>query len=267
MTRLCFAIALLVLCCKALPAHATQPVVILCDEGYPPYSYTKEGEPQGIYVEIVKVIASRMTGYRVSIEPVPWKRGLLYLLQGEAFGIIPPYKRPDERPYLSYSDPILRERLSLLMHESALKQQRTLWPDDFHGLAIGTNAGFSTPLCDKAAKAIAEGRIRWDSSGTTEQNLLKLHRGRLQGYVNDPTGTVAEWARLVRRGDVTGNLIEVAILSEEYGHLGITDMDKGRFPYKYDFTMQFNSILAAMHRMGEVETIRDRVMESYVNSK
>lgn len=267
MTRLCFTIALLVLCCNVLPGHAMQPVVILCDEGYPPYSYAKDGEPQGIYVEIVNVIASRMTGYRVSIEPVPWKRGLLYLLQGEAFGIIPPYKRPDERPYMSYSDPILRERLSLLMPERALKQHHMQWPDDFTGLAIGTNAGFSTPLCDKAAKAIAEGRIRWDSSGTTEQNLLKLHRGRLQGYVNDPTGTVAEWARLVRRGDVAGNLVEVAILSEEDGHLGITDQDKGRFPYKYDFIMQFNRILGAMHRKGEVESIRNSVMESYVNSQ
>lgn len=263
MIRLCFAIVWLASCGIVFPTHAAQPVVILCDDSYPPYSYADSGEAKGIYVEIVREIASRMPGYTVSIQPVPWKRGLLQVMNGEAFGIIPPYYRPHERPYISYSDPILKERLSLVVHERSMTRPREHWPDDYDGFAIGTNAGFSTPLCSKATKAITEGRIRWDNSGTTEQNLLKLNRDRLQGYVNDPASIFVEWERLARRGDVTGKLVETAVLSEEYGHLGITDNDKGRFAFKYDFITQFNRVLATMQRAGTVEAIRNGVMKSY----
>lgn len=90
MIRLCFAIVWLASCGIVFPTHAAQPVVILCDDSYPPYSYADSGEVKGIYVEIVREIASRMPGYAVSIQPVPWKRGLLQVMNGEAFGIIPP---------------------------------------------------------------------------------------------------------------------------------------------------------------------------------
>jgi len=75
-------------------------VEIYADDSYPPYSYNEGGELKGIYTEILKKAFSRMEGYKVKINAVPWKRALSYIERGKGFAIYPPYHRVEDRPYM-----------------------------------------------------------------------------------------------------------------------------------------------------------------------
>ena len=130
------------LLCLALNgfAQAQTPinVTVLCYASYPPYSYAENGAAKGLYSEILRAAFARMPGYRVSIRPVPWPRGLAALEKGTAFALFPPYHRPVERPWMDYSRPILEESVVAFVR-SGLAQQRAIadFPGAYAGLRIG----------------------------------------------------------------------------------------------------------------------------------
>ena len=68
-----------------------QPVLIYGDINYPPYSFYKEGRPEGIYVNTLRSAFARMPDYDVEIKMIPWKRGLEYVKKSEAVAMVPPY--------------------------------------------------------------------------------------------------------------------------------------------------------------------------------
>ncbi|UUZ48167.1 hypothetical protein LP420_35520 [Massilia sp. B-10] len=71
---------------------------------------SKHGEAAGLYAEIVKVAFARMKGYRITIKPVPWKRGMSMLKAGTAFALYPPYMNLKEEPFTwPYSLPLFEE--------------------------------------------------------------------------------------------------------------------------------------------------------------
>ncbi len=55
---------------------AAESVTVIADEAYPPYSYKKDGKMTGIYTDILRAVFYGMPDYKVTIEGVPWKRGL-----------------------------------------------------------------------------------------------------------------------------------------------------------------------------------------------
>ncbi|UUZ53760.1 hypothetical protein LP419_34955 [Massilia sp. H-1] len=51
-----------------------------------------------------------MKGYRITIKPVPWKRGMSMLKAGTAFALYPPYMNLKEEPFTwPYSLPLFEE--------------------------------------------------------------------------------------------------------------------------------------------------------------
>lgn len=237
---------------------AQQNVTIYCDDDYAPYSFlSKEGKPQGIYVDILNKAFAKMDGYKVAIEAVPWKRGLKMLEDGTGFGIFPPYKRPKDRPWMDYSDPILNEKYAVMMLSAQTDKPRPNWPGDYFGLTLGKNAGFALPENDALKQAIKDGKIVIDESGSSEQNLLKLSKGSIAGYITDPIAAQQEWKKLLGERKVSGELVEAATISTEEGFLGVTNTDKGAFAFKADFLGKLNAILAEMKKNGEVQKIVD----------
>lgn len=97
-------------------------MVILCDAGYPPYSYAEGDEAKGLYTDILRAAFKRMPGYRVDIRPMPWARGLAEVASGRAFALFPPYYRPSERPWMDYSRPMLKEKVVVLCPSLAVAQ-------------------------------------------------------------------------------------------------------------------------------------------------
>ena len=243
----------------AYAEEAPIEVTVYADAGYPPYSYVEQGVAVGIYAEILKRAFARMPRYRVTIAPVPWRRGLAFIESGQAFAIFPPYYHPTTRPYMRpYSEPILDEKVVVFCRADVLARPRLRWPEDYLGLVIGSNAGFM--LGGEAFRAaVSAGKIRYEEVGGNEQNIRKLIAGRLDCYVNDRLAVLWEYGRLRRKGGLLGDrpdaLQEGAVISREQGFLGFTDKDSGRFPYKADFIAEFNAIIVKMRTSGEINNI------------
>jgi polar amino acid transport system substrate-binding protein len=237
-------------------------VVIYADDRYPPYSYVESGKPRGIYVDILNAAFSRMKGYNVRIKPVPWKRGLRLLEQGKGFALFPPYLHVEDRPFIwPYSVPILDEHTVVFCREDVMGQPRPNWPEDYFGLTIGMSAGYRIGG-DRFRKAAREGKIRIDESEGTTENLIKLVKGRLDGYVNDRLSIIWELDRLRRSGayrvkDGHAKCVEAVTVSSQQGYLGYTNRDEGRFPFKADFVMKFDAIIQAMKVDGEIQSVID----------
>lgn len=234
------------------------PVTIYADAGYQPYSYAdKNGEAAGLYAEIVKVAFARMKGYRITIKPVPWKRGMAMLKNGTAFALYPPYMNLKEEPFTwPYSLPLHDEIVVAVCTKEVAAKRRPRWPDDFHGLRIGNNAGFLVGG-DKFNRAVAEGKIKLEEASDTRTNILKLGFKRIDCYINDRMSIRWTQLELAREGKLASAQmgVEAAVIATEQGFLGFTDRDEGRFTYKTDFLKQFDSIVYNMKRTGEIERI------------
>jgi polar amino acid transport system substrate-binding protein len=243
------------------PHTATIPVTIYSDDSYPPYSYQENGEAKGIYVEILKTAFSRMKGYTVTIKPVLWKRGLGYIETGIGFGIFPPYYRPDIRPWMDVSVPILDESLVFFCNADTLTTPRPNWPQDYAGLKIAHNQGFST--FKETVDELAKYNITIVNAVGSETNLIKLANRQVDCYDNDRLSILWQLQRLKAKGaykpgSTQAEIVEATVISSEKGYLGYTNTDKGAFAYKEDFKAQLDKILADMKESGEIQKIVDQ---------
>lgn len=251
----------------ALPAMswASPPidVTILCDAGYPPYSYAEAGEAKGLYHDILRAAFARMPEYRVHIRPLPWARGLVELAKGRAFALYPPYFRPGERPWMDYSRPILREKLVVFIRAEVA---RTLpdgrFPQAYGGLRIGQNRGFINIVDQDYQLMLARGELRQIYGKDNRTNLAMLYRGRLDAYINDRRAVLWELERMQRDG-VLGEsglnwIVEGPWLSGEEGHLGYTRVNPSAYPYKDDFKQRLDAILADLEREGSIVRLAKR---------
>lgn len=232
-------------------------VTVLCDASYPPYSYAENGEAKGLYNDILRAAFARMPGYRVSIRPVPWPRGLAALEKGTAFALFPPYYRPVERPWMDYSRPILEESVVAFVR-SELAQQRAIedFPAAYAGLRIGLNRGFNIIAAPDYKRMLAAGQVQQSYASDNRTNLLQLKRQRIDVYINDRLSILWELQQM-RDQDLLGNaeldwLVEGLRLSSEHGHLGYTRLNPQTYPYKQDFMQRLDQVLLDLEADGSI---------------
>lgn len=243
-------------------------VVILCDAGYPPYSYAEGDEAKGIYTDVLRAAFARMPEYRVHIRPVPWARGLSELSQGRAFALYPPYRRPGERPWMDYSRPIVRETLVVFLRaEVARTIEQERFPQAYRGLRIGQNRGFLNVVDQDYQAMLAKGELRQINSKDNRTNLVMLYRGRLDAYINDRRAVLWELEQMRRDGLFDENsldwLVEGPWLSGEEGYLGYTRINTSTYPYQGDFKKRLDAILFDLEREGVIYSIIRRNDASY----
>lgn len=247
----------------AAQAGAPQAVTIYADDSYPPYSFMENGRLTGIYTQLVLKALERLPEYQVHVVAVPWRRGLAMLENGQAFALYPPYFRPQERPYVSYSEPILTEQVVVFCNAAAIaRRSLKQWPGDYHGLRIGINSGFllGGQEFDLAAKA---GLLKVDQAQGSRANLLKLLRARIDCYLNDRLSILWELQRMKKDGLIDERfepVAETSIVSSEQGHLGFSDVAPERYPFRDDFLLKFNAVIRDMRREGEIKEITTRFL-------
>jgi polar amino acid transport system substrate-binding protein len=232
-------------------------VTVLCDASYPPYSYAENGEAKGLYSDILRAAFARMPGYRVSIRPVPWPRGLAALEKGTAFALFPPYYRPVERPWMDYSRPILEESVVAFVR-SELAQQRAIedFPAAYAGLRIGLNRGFNIIAAPDYKRMLAAGQVQQSYASDNRTNLLQLKRQRIDVYINDRLSILWELQQM-RDQHLLGNtgldwLVEGPRLSSEHGHLDYTRLNPQAYPYKQDFMQRLDQVLLDLEADGSI---------------
>jgi polar amino acid transport system substrate-binding protein len=247
-----------------IPLFATD-VTIVGDATYPPYSFEKNGQPAGIYTEILKEAFKKLDGYNVTIEMQPWKRGLKNVENGKILALFPPYYRPEERPFIKpYSTPIFDEKIAVICAKETGLNAQSKWPEDFYGKTIGINAGFSLGLGGKRfVKAVEDGKIKVEYANSNETNIKKLKFRRIDAYLNDKLAIIWTVNRL-KMEDASISIdgfVWGPITSEESGYLGYTAKAE-KFPYKQDFITRLDKIIDDMKKNGEI----DEIMEKFLNS-
>lgn len=234
--------------------NAATPVKIYGDDSYPPYSFVEKGKLTGIYTVILERAFAQMPGYQVALKPWPWKRGLKAIENGDIFALYPPYNRPKQRPFMEYDTAIVDEELVVFCNKQVLSQARPNWPDDYFGLTIGNNAGFSAGG-DAFWAAVKTKKIKVQEAKGTPKNLLKLIAGRIDCYMNDGLSIQWELKKLQSQGKYDGSsLVKGATISAEQGFLGFAT-NGAKFTYKDDFKQQYLTVLKQMKESGEIDTI------------
>lgn len=235
-------------------------VTIYGDDAYPPYSYVQKGEIKGIYVDILAAAFTRMPHYSVTIEPLPWKRGLKMLQVGEGFALFPPYYYSDRRSYISpYSEPILKEEVVVMCRPETIVNRRTQnWPADYHDLTIGVNESYA--LGGNAFwQAIAQGDMLIKEAKSNRASMTNLYKHRIDCYMNDRLSILWELKLMKDEGMIEQDWTPVIAtsVSSEHGYLGYTHDPNNRFQFKEDFVLQFNQALKEIKTDGTMNNILD----------
>jgi len=229
---------------------AKEKIVVLADENYQPYSFIEKNELKGIYVEILKEIGKNLKNYEISLEPIPWVRGLKMIENGEVYAIIPPYFRPVERPYMYYSEPILQEELVLV----GLSKLNKKWPQDFKGNKIGINRGYS--IFNDAEKKI----IKIEEANSTEDNIQKLLTGRIDFYTNDKYSILWALENLKKSKLVPSETLvkvhEIVVLRKDWSYIGYSKFYN--FSKKQEFESLVNIEIEKMKKNGKIDEIIKR---------
>ncbi|MFC4157892.1 substrate-binding periplasmic protein [Chitinimonas lacunae] len=232
----------------SLTVSAAEKVVLYGDDDYAPYSFVENGQFRGIYVDLLKRIAPKLAPeYELELRAVPWKRGLAELERGTSLGLFPPYQR-SERTYIQpYSAPLYKESVVLFCNDEVMKTPRKQFPQDFNGLVVGVNAGFT--LTDKLQEAAKAGKIKLEEAKGNDANLLKLAAKRIGCYANDAVSVRYSLRRLREApgalADIkTLTLRDAVELAGENAYVGYSRTFKA--PYKDDFIRRLDAALAGL---------------------
>ena len=150
-------------------------VVFLIDENYPPYSYLEGEKIKGIYPDILSIVDKNLKEFKIILKPVPWNRALKMIELGQADYITDVWYRPNDRPYLNYSVPIIDEEIVIVSKNGDGKK----WPNDFKGKIIGINRGFA--VFSSEEKKL----IKVEEANFTEDNIKKILSGRIDFFASD----------------------------------------------------------------------------------
>ncbi|WP_240503698.1 MULTISPECIES: substrate-binding periplasmic protein [Pseudoalteromonas] len=241
-----------------LKSHANPQyrVTILVDESYPPYTYYSNGELKGIYVDLVKQAARLIDDkYLVELHPVPWKRGVSALQNGEAFALMPPYVHIKRRPFIwPYSVPLLEEVIVAFCNQGFSLKRIDSEDTTASPINVGLNAGYMI-LDDVLRQAHKQSKIHLWENKDTFSNVMKLAKKRIDCYVNDRLSTLLGLRNLKRihpELDLS-NIVEDRVILRRTAHIGYVKDATDRYPYKHDFIEKMDEALQTVLATQAIE--------------
>ena len=207
---------------------------------------------------ILREAAKKITGYKVIISPIPWKRGLRMLEKNKIKGLFPPYFRVEQRPFMwPYSLAILEEEAVVVCRKGVSLGAKPFWPMDFKKLVIGRNLGFSTggPIWKELieTKEIKDHQVR-----DMEMGITMMSKDRIDCYMNDRISIFWTINKMIKDQKISKDkrfkFVEKAVISRERGFIGFSS--KWNPDYKEDFLKKLNNSLHEMRKKGRVEEIK-----------
>lgn len=232
-------------------AHTSEQIRILVDDDYPPYSYLEGGEVKGLYIDFMRQVSKELAPtYHLRFLPLPWKRALMLIEQGKEFAILPPYRHPKMRPFIShYSEQIGLEEVVVMCHKSIrLADYFDTQQPPSRPLSLGVNAGYMV-LNQKYQGAIAAGRIILESNKSTHHNVEKLLKRRIDCYINDKTSTLLIFKHALQPDEVhlAADYIVMETVSSQSAHIGFSRDYVKHVP---EFEAFLSALNAAINRIS-----------------
>jgi len=232
-----------------LVSHISMALTIVGDDAYPPYSFKEAGKVTGIYSDIINKALIIMKD-NSKLTAMPWKRGLSGLKLKTLDALYPPYYRPEQRPYMSYSTDILDETLVIVCNKK-IADKLDHFPASYQGISLGQNAGFASgKVVDDAVKSNI---IKIYEAKGMAANLKKLIKKRVDCYVNDRLSILYELKKMEGKGEYDGkSIVETHILGVEKGYLAVNKESSSKIK---SFLQDFNKTIEVMKESGEIKQI------------
>lgn len=148
---------------------------------FPPIEFAgKDGQPQGIAVDLVKKIMTNL-GHQVTIEVMPWARGLEMAKTGTADAIFTAYKTPDREQFLDYAKVVLIPQIVALYvpKNSAIK-----FDGDLLKLKDKRFGVISTISYGKTFDGLRD-QLNTERVENLESNLRKMLAGRVDLIISN----------------------------------------------------------------------------------
>lgn len=237
------------------PARA-EPLLILGDADYPPYSFLRDGRPDGIYTRVLHEAARRIVVAEVEIELLPWRRGLNEVANDRAFAIFPPYFRPVLRPFIvDYSAPLGVEEVVVFCRAEVSRQRDLVrFPHDYQGLMFANNLGFLSAGLD-FFEHVQRGRIALIERSGTAGALRVLFSGEADCYAQDRLSAQYGIGTLGLDATAVG---VTASVEREAAHIGYANAN--RLDVRDAFIRRMDAVLAEMRADGSLDRIAQEVM-------
>ena len=237
--------------CNAESGPALPVITLYGDNNYFPYSYEEGGKMKGLYTQMLLEIAKLVPDYHIELKPIPWKRGLLLIEQGSILGLYPPYRLENTRFYMRpYSQPLFKEAVTIFCSAGTFQTTGSKqWPEDFIGLTIATNLGFSL-LDSDFWKPVEDGKIqRVEHAGNDENIMAVAILNTADCYINDRESVNTSYARIQRKV-ITANLKtkllplqEVLVVQEQEAVIGYSVKYLDRQPEYQAFVQAFDQAI------------------------
>jgi len=160
-------------------AHAG--TVSFCFSDWPPYSMMKDGEAQGVSIEILKQAAQR-ADLKPSFQELPWNRCLQMVKAGEIDAVIDAAKRKE---YLQGD--ITHSVYTNTFWVRADDPVKEIDIEHFNGRSIGLVAGYK--YAEPLDSILADARLKKEYSKDDTTNIRKLSFGRIDVIIGDYVGT------------------------------------------------------------------------------
>ena len=204
---------LLILCVfsgTAIPVFgADEKVIVVTDNGYPPYSFGNTEKAEGLYPRLIKTIFARM-GITVNLKALPWDKAVNEGKEGNA-AVIGIYKNNERLKIFDYSEPIFEERLAVYTKRGKTFDFNQL--SDLKGKRIGLNRGWSYgEAFDNARKKY---HFNVNESQTNEQGFHKLVRGTIDCLIADQVAA-SQIIRHENLSDQVERLNKLAAVNKAY---------------------------------------------------
>lgn len=207
------------------------------------------GEPAGIDVEFLGMLASRM-GLSVEYVHYPFKRGLKMMESGEIDLMIGVLRRPEREAYLHFIEPPYKNESSKAFFVLKGREHAIASHEDLRGLRVGTVLGGRYyPEFDD------DPRIDKYPVTSPELNISMLLAGRIDAFVMTET---AGDHRVAERG------LEGKVVKARYVHRECQDVYVvlSRHSPHVARLEEFNRAMAELVAEGAFSRAREQFMES-----
>lgn len=235
------------------PAEAAQPLILVTDDDFPPYSWSENNEAVGIDVEIVEELCLRINE-TCTITPLPWKRALLDVKQGKADAIFSAFKTPDRLNFTLATDAPIHYSTHYVFvkkgHEFEFDSV-----DDLYGLRIGKNRGFAVSA--EFDSAVATGMINIYESASAKNNIGLLIHDRIDGFVANYHEALYSLRDMVEREKIS-YLTQPVV--ESRGAYLLISKTTTRIIDKKAFMKKVNKSLKAINEDGSVDRINKKYL-------
>lgn len=235
---------------------------IYIDENYPPFSYTQNGEPKGLYVEILNKVFSKLDGNTITMEGITWNRGKRLMKTGEGLALMPPYFHGHDWPYLyPYSLSFYTETVVSYCKSHLLNEPKS-WPHDFSGLLVGSITGYDGWGGTAFRKLVKEKKIHYKEVSNPTQLVKLLLLGRIDCIMMEKSAFAIAKKHIEATSD-TSKHIKIATgptVGEDPVYIGYSEpaIKSGKFGDTGELRKQIDSIIYQLLKSGEIKQIIHR---------